>query len=299
MTAVAIILSNTSPIKPIAAVDITAVDDFCACDFRCNFEELVFANSVSDGVTNDFSDFLFRKISASDTVTIKLFRYDVQVATITDDTLGTFHDGFATQPLYVGWVADWTKIFDAHSGGLYQIKVTSVILGETIEFESRFFRLNQYDAISANGTVKIESIQTGNIVSSEFDFTDLLDGGWRSYIRLKGVFGKMNPTLEKDVWLDSSYRETQNRDVVTREYELRCEIVPDNIFGRIVGNEILGNEIFLTSYNVFNNDGHGQKYIQFPVTAESFDETDYKDYGLMNFSIKFKDRQQDLIKRNY
>lgn len=294
MTAVAIKLDNTSPIQPVTELLVSDTGDFCACDFRCDFVEQVFANSVGDGVSNDFTDFLFRKITDTDTITIKLFRYGLLVATISDDSLGTFFDGFTAQPLYVGWLADWTLIFNAFSGGEYQVKVTSDILGQVQEFESRKFRLAFFDPELANRTVKIESFQNGNIVSSEFDFTDLLEGGWPSSIRLRGVFGEMAPSLEKDIFLDSSYRETQNRDQTIREYSLRCEIVPETIFTRIASEDILGNQVLISAFNVFND----VIYAKFPVTPDSFEDQTYKEDGFLNFNIKFKDRQQNVIKRN-
>jgi len=295
MTAVALILDNTSPIQPVTEILVSDTGDFCACDFRCDFVEPVFANSVGDGISNDFSDFLFRKIAASDTITIKLFRYGLLVATITDDTLGRFFDGFTAQPLYVGWLADWTLIFSAFSGGEYQVKTTSVILGQTQEFVSRKFRLAFFDPELADRTVKIESFQNGDIVSSEFDFTDLLPDGWPSSIRLRGVFGEMAPTLEKDIFLDSSYRETQNRDQTILEYSLRCEIVPETIFTQIATKDVLGNQILISAFNAFND----VIYAKFPVSADSFEEQVYREDGFLNFNIKFKDRQQNVIKRNF
>ena len=295
MAGTALILGNTSPINPVAGFDADEIGDFCACDFRCEFEENVFANDLGNGITNDFTDFPFRKIANSDTVEIKLYRYKVLVATITDDTYGTYYDGFDNQPNYIGWYADWTKIFNAFSGGLYQVKTTLNILGQESIVESRLFRLNYYDAKLAHQTVKIETVQTGKIVNSEFDYTDLLEGGWKSSIRLKGEFGKMQPEMERDIYLDSSYREVQNRDVVNKKYELKCEIVPTSLFTRVTGGDFLANEIFISSYNLFDD----QKYKQYPVTVDSYDSVDYKDYGFMNFSILFKDRKQDTIKRNF
>ena len=295
MTAVALILDNTTPIQPVTEILVADTGDFCACDFRCDFVEQVFANSVGDGISNDFSDFLFRKVAATDTITIKLFRYKQPVSTITDDTLGTFFNGFTAQPLYVGWLADWTLIFNAFSGGEYQVKVTSVILGQTQEFVSRKFRLAFFDPELADRTVKIESIQDGNIVSSEFDFTDLLPDGWLSSIRLRGVFGEMAPTIEQDIFLDSSHRVTQNRDEIIREYSLRCEVVPETIFTRIASQDMIGNQVLISAFNVFND----VIYQKFPVTPDSFEEQEYRENGFLNFNIKFKDRQQNVIKRNF
>lgn len=295
MTAVATILSNTIPVKP--AITITAEDlgDFCPCDFRCEFVETVFADASKDGVKNDYTDFLFRKISPSDTITIKLYRYGKLVYTVINNNYGTYYNTFTEQPLYVGWVADWTMIFNAFTGGVYQVKATLTILGEVKTFESRKFRLAKYSPELAHGTVKIETYQNGNIESSEFDYTNLIDGGWYSSVRLKGYFGRYDPTLERDKYFDSSYREIQNRDKVEGEYTLRCERVATSLYTALSKREMLANDVYISSYNLFDD----QKYSQYPVVPESFDESSYNEYGFVNFTLKFSDRQKDNIKRNF
>lgn len=292
MAGIALIL-NTSPVRPAPTPPPTiTADEFCACDFRCDFEEKVFASLDDIEREKDFSDFLVRKISSADTVVIELFRYGSKVAEINDNSLGDFFNGFTLQPLYVGWLADWTKIFNAFSGGQYQVKITTNLLGQQNTFESRFFRLALFDEELANRTVKIESIQNGNIIGSEFDFTGL---NWKSSIRLRGEFGKMQPTIEQDIFIDSSYRQLQNRDQIVRQYELSCEIIPETIFFNLASKDMLANDIFITTYKLLQD----QSYTKYPVVVDSFQDTNYKDNGRMNFSIIFKDRQQNLIKRNF
>jgi len=285
---------DASPIRP--PIGVVAPSDvlFCPCDFRCDFEEKVFADDDNDGIKNDFSDFLFTKITSSDTILIELLKGDIIVAQITDDTYGTYYDGFPSNSLYVGWQADWTAIFNAFSGGRYQVKVTTTILGSTTEFFSRYFRLNTFDILSADKTIKIESFQEGNIDNSEFNFTGLVDGGWRSSIRLFGTFGKMQANIERDIYQDTSYREIQNRDTVNREYKLEANLVPESIYDRITTKDLLGNRILITSYDVLQE----LKYEKFPVVPESFDEARYDDLGNTHFGISFSDRQKNIIKTN-
>lgn len=290
-----VIKFDAAPIRPplgvVAPLDVL----FCPCDFRCDFEEKVFADDDNDGIKNDFSDFLFKKVTASDTILIELLKGDIVVAQINEDTYGLYYDGFDNQPLYVGWQADWTAIFNAFSGGRYQVRVTTTILGEESEFLSRYFRLNTFDILTADKTVKIESFQNGNLENSEFDFTDLIDGGWRSSIRLnESQFGKMQPSIERDIYQDSSYREIQNRDTVNREYKLEANLVPESIYDRITTKDLLGNRILITAYDVLQE----LKYEKFPVVPESFDEARYDNLGNTHFSITFSDRQKNIIKTN-
>lgn len=290
-----VIKFDAAPIRPPAGVVAPVDVIFCPCDFRCDFEEKVFADDENDGIKNDFSDFLFKKITVSDTITIELLKGDTIVAEIIDDTLGLYYDRFDAQPLYVGWQADWTKIFAAFSGGRYQVRVTTVILGQESVFLSRYFRLNTFDILTANRTVKLESFQNGRIDNSEFDFTNLLPGGWPSSIRLnESQFGRMQPAIERDIYQDTSYRDVQNRDVVNREYRLEANLVPESIYNRITTKDLLGNQILITAYDVLQE----LKYEKFPVVPESYDEARYDDLGNTYFSITFSDRQKNIIKTN-
>jgi hypothetical protein len=282
------------PIRPPVGVVTPGAVIFCPCDFRCDFEERVFADAAADGIKNDTTDFLFKKVTPSDTITIALIKNNVVLATISDDTYGTYYPSFTARPLYVGWLANWTAIFAAFSGGRYQVRVTTVILGQSSEFFSRYFRLNTFDILEANNTVKIESRQNGRFENGEFDFTDLLPGGWPSYIRLFGSFGRMQPSIERDVFQDNSHREVQNRDQVVREYSLKANLVPESIQNRIATQDLLGNQVLITSYDVLQE----KKYELFPVVPESFNDTRYDGLGNTHFEITFSDRQKNIIKTN-
>lgn len=289
-----VISFDASPIRPPAEVVTPGEVVFCPCDFRCDFEEKVFAHEDADGIKNDITDFLFKKITAADTIVIQIVKNNIILATISDDTYGTFYNGFDAQALYVGWQADWTAIYDAFSGGRYQIRVTTTILGNASVFTSRYFRLQAYDIYEANETVKIRTLQNGRFENGEFDFTELISGGWPTSIRLSGIFGKMQPGLERDIYQDSSYREVQNRDTVTREYRLLANLVPESIQNRIATQDVLANQIFITSYGLLQE----LTYQDFPVVPESFNEVRYDGLGNTHFEIVFSDRQKNIIKTN-
>jgi len=281
------------PIRPVTP-SVAGSSVFCPCDFRCEFREKVFADDSGDGIKNDITDFLFKKITAADTIAIGLYKYGYKVAEITDDTLGKYYPSFTAQPLYVGWQADWTAIFAAYSGGVYQVKVDMFILGQASTYESRYFELQSYDDLEANHTVKIETLQYGKFANGEFDFTNLLDGGWPTSIRLPGEFGFMSPKLDRDIYQDASYRDIQNRDVVTSEYRLLANMIPETIQSKIAKQDMLGNEIFITSYNVLQD----KKYQRLPVVPESFSEPKYDGLGRVFFEIVLSDRQKNNIKSN-
>ena len=273
------------------------VEEFCRCDFVCEYEEIVFAKSDGSYWQQDITSFLTRKISSADTIEIKLLRYGAEVATITDNTFGTLYQAgdFTAQPLYVGWIADWTLIYDALRGGQYQVQIDKTIAGVASTFMSRKFRLREYDAMAAHRTVRVETMQTGNILSSPFDFTDLLPGGWPQSMRFKGHFGDKTPQLETDRFLDTSYNEVQNRDQVRFEYTLSLEDTPQNIFNEFSEREILANTLLVTDYDVMNP----AVYRRVPVVIDSLAAATFFPNGRGRFSFTCSDRTKDTIKRNF
>ena len=273
-----------------------AKEEFCPCDFTCNFRELVFADpSGTEPHKRDFTDFLTRKISASDTVEIQLWKAGAQVAVLNDDTYGTFYNGFAAQPNYVGFLLNWSKVFTAFSGGTYQVKIATTILGQSSTFVSRLFSLNMFDERLANDTIKLESYQTGNIIASEFDYTDLLDGGWYSSIRLPGVFRQVAPQVEVDDYINTAYQNVQNRTKVFKEYEAQFRSVPESIQDVIISKDIIGNSILITDYRLFAD----QIFRRLPVKLEGIGELNNLSNGKVNFSVTFRDRTEDIIKENF
>jgi hypothetical protein len=104
----------------------------------------------------------------------------------------------------------------------------------------------------------------------------------------------MSPTIERDVYQDSSYREVQNRDQIIREYKLKGSLVPESIQNRLAVEYLLGNEIFVTSYNLLQE----YKYRRLPVVPEQVSDTRYDGLGRTYFEITFTDRQKNIIKRN-
>lgn len=281
------------PTDPISA-------DFCACDFWCEWEEKVFADPSSVGVwASDITSFLSRKVTSGDTLEIKLFRYGSEVATITDNTYGTYYAAgdFSAQPLYVGWVADWTLIYNAFSGGQYYVTISGTLAGNAYSFTSRKFRLMLWNEELADGTAKVESYHTGNIISNDFDYTDLIDGGWYSSIRLDARFGKRKPVLEVDEFLNTSYRSVQNRTTVAHEYTLQSRYMPNSLLETLSDDTLLGNDVYLTDYSLINE----RKYQRTPVVTTSYEEIELNDWttGEGRYTILFSERVQNTIKRNF
>ena len=271
--------------------------DFCFCDHECEYEQKVLAK-VSGGLDheNDQSAFLFRALIAADTIEIKLFKDDIEVDTMDDATLGTFFDfGFnALQPLYKGYLLDWDLVLSLHGAGKYQVKADQSIIGTASTFESQVFRLYPYTEELANGTIRLDTVQNGNIEASEFDYTGM---DWAQSMRILGRFGNKAQTYTTDRYFGSDLRLNQIQDTVINTYTLQTELIPNFIHGLITEDNLLANEIIVIDYNLFN---FGDLYREYVLYTEEYSDSQYFSKSRKGrFEFKLTDKQQNIRKRNF
>lgn len=266
---------------------------FCLCDWECEYAEKVFYNVGGKDFENDESSFLFAKSSVTDTITFKLFKNGVSVGLL-DATYGDyFPTGFSNQPLYVGIVLEWLKVFQNDGVGTYQVHINLNILGVASVVKSQIYQLMQFTEQDAHGTVRVDWIQNGNILSNDLDYTDLQ---WPQSIRFQGEFGRKAPVLEKDFYKTQSQRRTQIQDNIVTSYDLNTKLLPSNISNGLYYDMSLANQIFISDYNLFNNEDFKLK----EVDTESFDEPGY--FGMntgARHTLIFTDRFQLDKKRNF
>ena len=272
----------------------------CGCDFAPCFQELAFADAAASGDfwKADKSEFLYLKAVSGDSVTFEIWRNGIKVADASN-TYGDYYATFTNAPLYTGFVADWTKIYNIFGGGKYQIKIQIANFGNSYTLTSRYFRVYPYSPQMAHGTVRIEGYQTGNILAANVDYSALLDelpNGWYSSIRIEGLFGEKTPTLETDEYLNSSYGVRQNQNRIVNEYLLQSEILPASISNRITQDQILSNSVLVTSYDLYATDIFRRKEVA-PVAFS--DVTHFQQMGGARYNITFRDRIQNVLKRNF
>lgn len=291
-------------------LDVTVITPFnppqarekvCGCDFSTCFAEIVFADNEATGDfwKQDKTDFLFRKQLSADTVVFELYRKGVLVATITNNDYGDYFATFTDTNLQTGWVADWTSIFNAFGGGLYNVKIQYTTLGSSYTLESRDFHLMPYRPELAHGTVRIESYQTGNVIGSDIDYSLVLSdlpNGWYSSIRLDGRFFPSGNTLEVDEYFNSNYRKTQNNTESIQEYSLETKLIPDVVSKNIKENQILANSVLITDYDLYASLIFRRKEVA-PIAYSEI--TQFQETGSSKYLITFGDRVQNNKKRNF
>lgn len=283
-------------IDPTALPKTATTLPFCSCD--CIDIETVFTDEIgTDAYTNDKSSFLFRRYAPADTVAFELWKAGVKVADIADSTYGDYYDfgDFAAQLNYKGLILDWFKVWQAFGYGKYTLKTNQVLIGEAINIESRIFHLLPYSVYSAHNTVKVESWQTGNIVSNAFDYTDLLEGGWYSSYRFEGRFGQKTAILEADNYIDSGYIKTQIQDKIRTEFTLESNLLPTSIANVLIYDSMLANVILVSDYNLDNT----EKFDRVSVYPTSFETRYPVNSKKAVYVVKFEGKTQNVIKRNF
>lgn len=291
-TGMAVILYGT--VLPPIPSDIA--NEVCPCDFGgCKENEEVFYEVGGEWWKNDKSAFLFQKLVSADTISFELIRNGAKVADLVDDSYGTYYATFVSQPLYKGFVIDWEKVGGIFAGGTFVFRAVKNILGVASTEDSREFRLYPYAEDLIDETVRIETYNTGNIIGTALDYTDLLPEGWYQSFRIPGKFGYKTPTLETDQYLDSDYKSKQIQDRIGIEYELRSKLVPSMIADQIAFDNILANTILLTDYNL-----QSEVIRRLEVVASSVEDyAHFERNSKLRFSIKFRPVQSTRIKRNF
>jgi len=274
----------------------TVANDFCYCEVECEYVGNIFAEVGGEGYKNDKSQFLFRRFVPNDSVAIELWRNGVKIEDLNNDDYGTFFNGFpsgtAEQQLYVGYLVEWEDVYAVYGGGEYQIKAELSIIGVSSTFESEKFMLMGYSDRAADGTTRIETVQNGNIMSSIFDFTGL---NWYQSTRIRGRFYEEAEEFEKIVYKTQEYRQEQVQDKIIENWTLEADFIPRSVSEFITKNAVLSNSFNVTDYNLLN-----EKILrEIEVYPESIEKTRIQDNRKSNYVIKFKSRNENIIKRNF
>ena len=302
------ILSNTNPytvnvginqLVQVSSADTlrtSNTNDICYCAIECEYKALAFAEVGGEDYKNDFSSFLFRKIDDSDSISFELHKSGVKIADLNDNTLGTYYPSFTSQPLQTGFIISWESVLSVHGSGVYRFISNQTILGESVSFESRLFKLAPYSDYAADKTVKIKGVQTGDLLSSPFVFADLIEGGWPFYVRVRGYFQEVNPEVVKDFLDSSDYNKIQIQDQIISKYELTIYQAPKSVLNLFLKGAIsIANNIFVTDYNIMND----EIYRNVEVDNQSFNYEPFKNQRKQDMTLEMNARKQNILKRNF
>jgi hypothetical protein len=270
---------------------------FNYCGFRCDFVETVFCDpSKPDNlVFNDLSSIQFELLAPSSTATMFLIKPDGTEEPLVDNTYGTFFGAgaFPDNPLRGGYLIDWCKVYNAPEFGLgvYQLKTAVVNFGKDPEETiSHDYKVTLYNVNLADGTIKIESIQNGEIEGG-LDYTGM---NWYQSIRLKGEFRKKSIQSEVVKYNGSDLRAIENQAQNFRKYEAEVRQIPFEVGKRITEDFVLSNQIFVTDYGIFTHGNYTRQAVSYEETP-GLDPAESNGYA--TYVIAFGDRRENILKR--
>jgi hypothetical protein len=259
---------------------------------ECCYNELVFAKPFGQWWENDKSSFLLKRFIETDSIIFKLYKDDEFLVNLVNNTYGEFHNF----QMYVGYIIYWENIYTIFGRGSYKIKADMTVAGQSMNWQSRDFCLEQYDTLRADKTFRLETYQTGSILRSGYNYDELgLNRGWYQSYRVRGKFGNKKPTLESDYLLTSDRRLLQLQDKVSYEYELQTDLIPADLANSIIEDNLIANEIFISDYNIFNSEVYRRIEL---IPSSISDVKHYSNNRRISYTITFKDRFDNILKRN-
>lgn len=275
--------------------------DFCHCSFECEYEEKVFASPGNEDYKNDKSAFLEELVDDGGTIEFKLFKNGKELTTIIDNTLGTFTPvgGFTStsvtdHSLKSGFVAEWELIYNTYGVGQYYFEITVTNFTRPIVKESQKYKLRLFTVSSADYTTVLKSVQNGYIQGG-MDYTGL---DWSYQFRIPGKLLYDAPEFVKTTYQNSARVEQQIQAQIIRTYQLSCDFIPAILSDGIINDYILGNELLITDFNIWN--AETLTYNEKSLVPEGIEESEYYERSRNgNFTFTFKERQQDKLKRNF
>jgi hypothetical protein len=269
--------------------------DFCNCDYECNYKELVFSGDASKWWENDKTTLKAQKLIESDTVAIKMYKNGVLTATITDETYGEFKDTWFDEigRRYTTFIADWNLIYNAFSHGEYYFEIDTTIIGTASIKTTHVYLLRAYSDELADGTVRIETVQNGNITRNSFDYS-----GMDLYFskRIKGYIDKLEPKLTINNYENTARQLRQISDKATDQYELSTWLLPESVGRELLYEDLLANSFKVTDYNRFNERVSRRTELYVEEIPELIKPTQQTTTG---YIIKFTDRNDNQIKNNF
>jgi len=275
--------------------------DFCHCDFECEYNEKVFASPGNEEYKNDKSSFLYELVDSAGTIEFKLFKDGKQITTIIDNTLGTYY-GVGSLPstattdhsLKSGFICEWEKVYNTYGAGQYYFEIVVTNFTRPYTVTTQKYRLRLFSVSTADKTTVFKSIQNGYIQGG-MDYTGL---DWEYQFRIPGKLLYDTPEFEKTTYLNSAREERQIQSQIIRTYQFSCDFIPAILSDGIINDYILGNELLVTDFNIWN--ASTLTYSEISLVPEGIEEAEYYERSRNgNFIFSFKERQQNKLKRNF
>ena len=168
------------------------LDDFCLCDLGlqvCEYEELAF-HSGSNRLENDYTSLFINKVDSTDVIKVFLINLDDSEETELTELNADKYGFYSEDDIHKGFIIE----FDVLNSSFpllrnIRFRIEQNVFGSDVMRETHKFKLEKFNAVVADGTIRIESINSGRIESGN-DYDAL---NWKKSIRISGFFGNVSP----------------------------------------------------------------------------------------------------------
>ena len=271
---------------PVVIVDPEFVSEFCYCFFECKEIMKVFAGE--DERTKDYSTLFFQKTGNSDTFTFQIEGKN-GIVDLTSDDYGAYKahsDGISFE-----YVVDWTKIKTLLGGGYFHLIVEKTVLGiESIEKYGEFQLIN-FDIEEADGTIKIESYQNGNLEHG-YDYRDL--NVYQS-IRINGIMSLEEPQDTVKNYLDGDRIVKQIQERTHSNHTITFYTNQYKLAQSLFDGYMMADKILVSDYNLTNRRTYNKHWVSRVET--SIDEN--QDSRFAGYNVVVSDSIKNKIKNPY
>ncbi len=269
------------------------LDPYCLCDIgfkECEYREPAFYGG-SNEFENDYKTIFVNKVDSSDVISFFLIDLQLNVELELRADNASMYGEYLEGANYCGVIINFDTLINQYNANLKYVnfRTEQEVFGDQLATTSHEYDLLKFSQTLADGTVRIETVNSGRIESGN-DYDDL---SWKRSVRIAGFFGRESPTLSIDNYQDGDRTIKQIQDKIENEYTLETELIPNQIFKAIMFNDMLANKIIVSDYNLRNTNYKGVE-----VSPRSVASNYYEKNPNGSYEITFTDRVQNIVKRN-
>ena len=270
----------------------TPLDDYCLCSiglFRCEYKELAFYGG-SNVYENDYTTMYVNKVDATDVIKFFLIDSSTDIEVELNEANKAMYGVYSEDSSHKGIDIDFTTL-QTNFPTLRDLKfrIDQNVFGKALTRTTHAFQLVKWNEERADGTVRIETLNSGNIESGN-DYNAL---NWRRSVRIKGKLGQWTPDIQTDNYINGERIIKQIQDKIIVDYTLETELLPADIYKAIILNDTLANGVFISDYNLTN-----VNYKRVDLQPKSITAEHYEKNPNGSFEIVFTERKQNHVKHN-
>jgi hypothetical protein len=253
--------------------------DYCFCNVECETPLIQFAGTEE----REKDYFMLYGGSKDEASTAQYFIDDIELV-----------DGLHGTAIKNGFEVDFTKIYNVLGGGDYSLKMVVNEWGGDVEKVYKLFKVAPFNTLRADGTVKIEAFQSGEIEKS-FNFEN---ENVKFSLRIDGILTNKTQVTELIDTRDGNNNIIQVHDRFWYEYDLIFSTNKYDFANLVLENLIIGTTLLVSDYNL-SNQSKNEPFNKIPLRLLETESEPIKGTNTTQYTIKLTDALRDGIKHPY